>query len=115
MADVTSIRRIAIVGAGVAGLATARVLLQQGLDCTIFERSAEIGGVWTDGYLNFGAQVQRELYEFPDWPLPADSPDFAPGPVIQGYLADYANHFGVTPRIRFGSEVTNIAERDGPD
>ena len=108
-------RSVGIVGAGVAGLATARVLLQQqGLDCTVFERSAELGGVWAVGYSNFGVQVQRELYEFPDWPLPADSPDFARGALIQGYLEDYANHFGVAPRIRFNAEVTNIAERDGP-
>jgi hypothetical protein len=25
--------------------------------------------VWADGYSNFGVQVQRELYEIPDWPL----------------------------------------------
>ena len=63
-------RKIAIIGAGVAGLSTARQLIGEGFDCTLFERNAEIGGVWSDGYLNFGAQVQRELYEFPDWPLP---------------------------------------------
>jgi dimethylaniline monooxygenase (N-oxide forming) len=114
MADVDSVRSVGIVGAGVAGLATARVLLQQGLDCTVFERSTELGGVWTVGYSNFGAQVQRELYEFPDWPLPADSPDFACGPFIQRYLEDYADHFGVTPHIRFNAEVTSIAERAGP-
>lgn len=115
MADVSNVRSVAVVGAGVAGLATARVLLQQGLDCTVFERSSVLGGVWTVGYSNFGVQVQRELYEFPDWPLPADSPDFAPGPLIQSYLEDYATHFGVAPRIRFNAEVTNIVERDGPD
>ena len=109
------VRRVAIVGAGVAGLATARVLLQQGLDCTVFERAAVLGGVWTDGYSNFGVQVQRELYEFPDWPLPAGTPDFTPGPVIQKYLEDYAAHVAVTPHIRFNTDVTGIAERDGPD
>ena len=115
MADVTSVRRVAIVGAGVAGLATAKALLQQNLDCTLFERSSKLGGVWTDGYANFGAQVQRELYEFPDWPLPAEVPDFAPGPLIQSYLENYADHFGVTPLIRFNAQVTKVAERDGPN
>jgi len=114
MADVSGVRTVAIVGAGVAGLATARVPLQQGLDCVVFERSAQIGGVWTVGYANYGAQVQRELYEFPDWPLPDDVPDFTPGPRIQAYLEDYADHFGVTPRIRFDAEVTRIAERAAP-
>ena len=42
------------------------------------------------------------------------TPDFTPGPIIQKYLADFADHFGVTPRIRFDTEVTDIAERSGP-
>ena len=65
-----NINNIAIIGAGVAGLSTARQLIAEGIECTLFERNEVLGGVWSDGYLNFGAQVQHELYEFPDWPLP---------------------------------------------
>ena len=79
--DFASVRRVAIIGAGASGLATARVLLAQGLDCTLFERRPTLGGVWADGYLKFGVQVQRELYEFPDWPLPVDAANFTPGPI----------------------------------
>ena len=111
MADVKS---VAVIGAGVAGLATARVLLQQGIDCTLFERASVLGGVWMAGYSNFGVQVPRDLYEFPDWPLPKGTANFTPGPVIQKYLEDYAEHFAITPCIRFNADVTNIAERDGP-
>ncbi len=114
MADVNDVRRVAIVGAGVAGLATARVLIQQGVDCTVFERAAVLGGVWMDGYSNFGAQVPRELYEFPDWPMPKGTPSFTPGPIIQKHLEDFATHFAVTPCIRFNTTVTAIAEHDGP-
>ena len=71
-----NIKRVGIVGAGVAGLATAKTLQAAGYDCTIFERAERLGGVWADGYSNFGVQVQRELYQFPDWPLPADTPNF---------------------------------------
>ncbi len=102
-------KRIAIVGAGVAGLATARQLMAAGHDCVLFERGDRIGGVWADGYLNFGVQVQRELYEFPDWPLPPAAPDFTPGPTVQRYLEDYADHFGIAPHIRFGRAVEDIA------
>ena len=107
-----SVKSVGIIGAGVAGLATARSLLAAGIDCTLFERSSELGGVWSDGYLNFGVQVQRELYEFPDWPLPPDTPDFTPGPVIHQYLRDFAEHFGVAPRIRFDTRVTRLAEAE---
>lgn len=109
------IRTVGIIGAGVAGLVTAKTLLAQGLDCTVFERNEVLGGVWAAGYSNFGTQVQRELYEFPDWPLALEIPDFTPGPVIQQYLERYAKEFGVWPHIRFGSAVTNVCRRlEGP-
>lgn len=106
--DITTTGRVGIIGAGVAGLATARQLLARGIDCTLFERAERLGGVWAVGYSGFGAQVQRELYEFPDYPLPPDAPDFTPGPVIQRYLEGYARHFGVWPHIRFGTTVTEV-------
>lgn len=112
--DLTQIKTVVIIGAGVAGLATARSLIAQGLECTVFERHSVLGGVWSDGYLNFGVQVQKELYEFPDWPLPEETPNFTPGPIIQGYLTDFARHFGITPHIRFDTTVTHVKERDGP-
>ena len=99
---------IAVIGAGVAGLVTAKTFLARGLDCTVFEAGSRLGGVWADGYSGFGVQVQRELYEFPDWPLPADVPDFTPGPTIQGYLEDYARHFDVWPRIAFDTRVVAL-------
>ena len=110
--NTTNIDRIAIVGAGVAGLCTARQLIGEGFDCTLFERNEVLGGVWADGYLNFGVQVQRELYEFPDWPLPEGTPDFTPGPIIQRYLNDYADHHGIISKIRFSTQVTSLAEAD---
>ena len=106
---------IAIIGAGVAGLCTARQLIAEGFDCTLLERNNELGGVWSDGYLNFGAQVQRELYEFPDWPLPEGTPDYTPGPVIQKYLQAYADNFEISPRIRFNTRVTRLARAGLPD
>ena len=103
-----NIRTVGIIGGGVAGIVTAKTLLERGFDCTIFERGSALGGVWTVGYSNFGTQVQRELYEFPDWPQPPEIPDFTPGPIVQQYLERYAKEFGVWPRIQFGSAVTKL-------
>lgn len=111
-----NVRTVGIIGAGVSGISTAKMLLGEGFNCTVFERSGELGGVWADGYANFGVQVQKELYEFPDWPLPADTPNFTPGPIFQKYLAAYCNEFGVSPHIRLGTEVTRVSAReDGKD
>ena len=113
--DFSKVETVGIIGAGVAGLATARSLMTIGKQCTLFERSSQLGGVWSDGYINFGVQVQRELYEFPDWPIPENTPDFASGPIIEKYLSDFSDHFKITPHIQFNSTVTGIKEMDGPN
>ncbi|MGE0001368.1 MAG: NAD(P)/FAD-dependent oxidoreductase [Fimbriimonadaceae bacterium] len=47
--------RVAVVGAGVSGLAAARTLLQRGHEATIYERSSDVGGRCTtyasDGFI----------------------------------------------------------------
>ncbi len=37
---------VAIIGAGPAGLASARRVLEYGLNCTIFEMTDSVGGIW---------------------------------------------------------------------
>ena len=108
-----NIQTVGIVGAGVSGIATAKTLIGDGFECTVFERRRVLGGVWADGYLNFGVQVQKELYEFPDWPLSPETPNFTPGPVFQKYLCDYCDEFDVRSRIRFDTQVTRLSPRDG--
>lgn len=108
--DYTTVKTACIIGAGVAGLASARVLKEIGVDCSVFERNNKIGGVWTDGYLDYGVQVPKELYEFPDYPLPADTPSFTPGPIFQQYLEEFARHFGIIDNIEFETEVLNVEQ-----
>lgn len=108
------VERVAIIGAGVAGLATAKTLLAEGIACTLFERRDKLGGVWADGYSNFGVQVQKELYEFPDWPLGDAASNFTPGPEFQRYLEAYVDRFGLRPHLRLGARVTALARRAPP-
>jgi dimethylaniline monooxygenase (N-oxide forming) len=105
------IKRVGIVGTGIGGLATAKTLIAAGLDCVLFERHDRLGGVWADGYSGFGVQAPKELFEFPDWPLPEDTPNFTPGPIFQQYLEDYVDHFGFRERIRFNTHVTRLERR----
>ena len=39
-------KRVAVIGAGAAGMATGRFLRDAGLAVTVFERAPAVGGVW---------------------------------------------------------------------
>uniref|UniRef100_A0A803XUC8 Flavin-containing monooxygenase n=1 Tax=Meleagris gallopavo TaxID=9103 RepID=A0A803XUC8_MELGA len=40
------VRRVAVVGAGVSGLAATKCCLEEGLEPICFEQSEDIGGLW---------------------------------------------------------------------
>lgn len=42
----TMVRRVAVVGAGISGLAATKCCLEEGLEPTCFEQSEDIGGLW---------------------------------------------------------------------
>lgn len=117
-ADFAHVKRVAIVGAGVAGLQTAVQLVEAGLDCIIFEKAMDVGGVWRENYDDFGLQVPRKLYEFPGFPYPKDQDvDLFPrGQQVQNYIRSYAEAHGLMTSIRFGTSVQSLeplADRRG--
>jgi len=40
------IQKVCVIGAGVAGLIVAKVLMDIGLNVTVYERGGQPGGVW---------------------------------------------------------------------
>lgn len=58
--------KIAIIGAGVAGLSSLRHGLEQGHECTVFERNDFIGGTWQyadkTGTDEYGLPVHSSIY-----------------------------------------------------
>lgn len=58
--------RVAVLGAGVAGLQSVRALRAKGFDVTAFDPNPQVGGLWRENYLSYGVQVPKQLYEFPD-------------------------------------------------
>jgi phytoene dehydrogenase-like protein len=48
--------RVVVIGAGVAGLQTARALSKAGMSVLVLEQSRDLGGVWARGYSGFGLQ-----------------------------------------------------------
>lgn len=98
---------VCIIGGGVAGVVTARVLLGEGVQVTLFEKTNTLGGVWSNNYTGFGIQVPSNLYEFPDEPLPQGC-DFASGEVIHTYVKQYAEKHGVYKVAKLNCAVTGM-------
>lgn len=46
----------AVIGAGAAGLVTARELTAEGHDVVVFEQSSSLGGIW-----NYSDEVEADL------------------------------------------------------
>jgi dimethylaniline monooxygenase (N-oxide forming) len=106
-----SIKSIGIIGGGVAGLQTAKILAARGFEVTIFESSPEVGGVWRKNYSGFGVQVPKELYEFHDFPFSAAAPgEFVAGPKVQKYILDYVHDAKLQDVIRTNTLVSKVEE-----
>lgn len=69
LSDVTKIdKRVAVIGAGPAGLACADVLTRNGVDAVVYDRHSQIGGLLTFGIPSFKLekeviQTRREIFE----------------------------------------------------
>ena len=103
----------AIVGAGVSGLTQAHALLRCGYEVVVFERTGELGGVWSQFvYPGVSLQNSHREYRHPDfeWPFPhAFHPS---GEETKRYWECFARHFGIHVRLR--TEVVAAAiEADG--
>jgi dimethylaniline monooxygenase (N-oxide forming) len=104
--------RVAVVGAGVAGLQAIRALKSRGFDVTAFEGASTVGGLWKANYANFGVQVPKQLYEFQDFPM-ADVAwgEYASGPQVQAYIERYADAFGLRDVVKFNTRVAGVQQR----
>lgn len=99
---------IAIVGAGFAGLTTAKVLKALGHQVTVFEKEADVGGVWSASrrYPNLTTQNVKSTYAYSDFPYPADYPEWPSGEQVQRYLEAYARKFNFFDNIQLNTEVS---------
>jgi cation diffusion facilitator CzcD-associated flavoprotein CzcO len=100
--------RAGIIGAGVAGLTTAKVLAQAGHEVVVYDKAPDVGGVWsrTRRYPGLTTQSPKAQYSLSDFPMPRDYPEWPDGAQVQAYLAAYVSHFGLEPALRLSTEVT---------
>lgn len=108
--------RVAVIGAGAAGLAAAKYLLEVGFDVTVFEIGTQIGGMWcfqndsgrSSAYRTLHINTSRGVTRFSDFDFDAATQPFPDHADMHRYLVAYAERFAVTPRIRFRHRVTAL-------
>jgi amino acid transporter len=105
-------RRYCLVGAGPAGLVMGRRLLDEGVPFDWFEAGSDVGGIWhadrpgSPVYETLTTATSRFVSGFPDFPMPADFPDYPQWWQVRDYLRRYAEFYGLYDRIRFRTAVT---------
>uniref|UniRef100_A0A182W8C4 Flavin-containing monooxygenase n=1 Tax=Anopheles minimus TaxID=112268 RepID=A0A182W8C4_9DIPT len=118
-----------IVGAGMAGLAAARRVLEVGGEVTIFERMDQIGGTWiytdevgvdryglpvhTSMYRGLRTNLPKEVMGYPDFPIPAQRASYIVSEDILSFLRLYADRYDIKRHIKFEHHVVQIHPTDG--
>ncbi|XP_075729282.1 flavin-containing monooxygenase 5-like [Rhipicephalus microplus] len=113
-----STKKVCVVGAGPSGLACARQMLDYGFDVVLYERSAELGGLWVyhDDDVEGRASVMRttvintskEMSAFSDFPPPKELPNYMHNTDMLDYFRNYADHFSVTKHLQTRHDVVQV-------
>merc|ERR1711892_1548640 len=116
--------KVAIIGAGPAGLSAAKHLIEAGFEnVTIYEKSDEIGGVWrftgtpehphaTPLYESLHINLPAECMGFVDYPMKAKKGSFCSHREVFQYLKDYAVKFDLIDKVKLLSKVEKAAMVD---
>lgn len=116
MGDMHGCTTVAVIGLGPAGLVAVKNLIEEGYDVTGFDRNSYLGGLWqyneadqTSVMQTTVVNISKERGCFTDYPYPEDVPSYPTAAQVQQYLASYANHFDLAPRLRLNTCVKHVA------
>ncbi|KAH6723909.1 hypothetical protein BKA61DRAFT_686841 [Leptodontidium sp. MPI-SDFR-AT-0119] len=113
---------LVVIRAGFHGLIFAKTYLDvhPSANVTIYNTASSVGGVWAKENLYPGLKTNNMLgtYEFSDYPMDSETygvkiGEHIPGTVVHRYLTNFAEHFGIYKRIRFGMRVESAERRGG--
>lgn len=126
----TKQKKVAVIGAGAAGLVAARECHRQGFEVRVFEKSDYLGGVWKytqdveddllgqhpkqplhgSLYENLRTNLPRKLMAISDFPFDAEEgvSQFVSHELVQAYLEAFAEHFDLYPVIQFETPVESV-------
>jgi hypothetical protein len=126
--------KVAVIGAGAAGLVSARELIRRGHEAIVFEQSGQVGGIWvyqseteddlmgqspshavfSSLYDSLRTNLPRDLMAFQDYTFDSKGGGddhwqrYPHHTKVLIYLERFANDFGILPLIRFNEKVTGL-------
>jgi hypothetical protein len=126
--------KVAVIGAGPAGLVSAREVIRHGCEVVVFEAADQIGGVWVYDerveddllgqspgqtircslYDSLRTNIPRDLMAFLDYTFDSKGggndtwPRFPHHTKVLEYLENFSDHYALTPYIRLAAEVQGI-------
>lgn len=122
------ITSVAVIGAGTAGLCSAKHALAAGMQVTVFEQADQVGGTWvytddvasdnqgvavhTSMYQGLHTNLPKEIMGYPDFPIPEQERSYIPSGDILAFLKLYSKEFNVDEVIRFRHQVIRVRPID---
>jgi len=103
---------VAVIGAGAAGLVSAKTLLQYGIKPVVFEKSRLIGGAWNPAsgrmWDSLKPNLSKYTCSFSDFQWKRGSPMFPSRTAMFDYLDSYREEHIADSCFQFGCNVTMI-------
>ncbi len=108
--------RVAIIGAGVSGLTTAKACLESGLVPIVFEKQINLGGIWSPDtgktWDSMHTNLSHFSCRFSDFPWPDETEAFPSRNNVYAYLHQYVRHFNLSSHIHFNTKVCFLREEE---
>jgi thioredoxin reductase len=108
--------RIAVIGAGAAGLSAARVLSRGGINPVVLDKEEVSGGVWRyvensktrPMYRGLRTNLPKEVMQFREKPWNDVPESFVTHKDVLDYLQSYEKHFDLGKYVSYGSPVKQL-------
>ncbi|GAA0143889.1 oxygenase [Lithospermum erythrorhizon] len=130
--------KVAVIGAGPAGLVAARELQREGHQVVVYEKASRLGGIWVYDanvesdllgidpnrkivqsglYHSLRTNLPRDLMSFSDYPFAirenGDSRNFPKHEEVLWFLEKFAEEFRLIGLMRFETEVVRVEQVGG--
>lgn len=119
LSDSKHMPRVAVIGAGASGLTAVKACLEEGLDVVCFEKTSDLGGLWTyreenvDGVASImfstTTNTSKDMSAFSDFPPPPHFPNYMSHRLVAQYLNSYADAFGLRRYVLCSHSVLKVS------